>query len=205
MIGAIIPTTPSQRAVTKLASLRPASAGQTRTAVIDDHIGDKLSRQTRSWLGLARDRTPMDPEFHKLLGMALDEAAQTQLVRSLNDAGEVIQITERCHLLLRQVSMSLTADERMRVIAVMFYRAGYQGLPGFSHPLPEGLDFSHTREEVLRLLGPPASTGGEKVVEYYGKIPKWDRFERPDHWLHVEYCDDDQGIKRVTLMAAVPQ
>ena len=147
----------------------------------------------------------MDFEFHKLLGIPLDEVAQTQVMRSLNDPGEIIQVTERCHLLLRQASISLTADERGHVLAVMFFRAGYRGLPGFTHPLPGGLSFSHTREQVLRLLGPPSSTGSEKVIEYYGKVPRWDRFERPNHWLHIDYCDDGQGIKQVTLMAAVPQ
>ena len=82
----------------------------------------------------------MDLEFHKLLGMTLEDAAKTQVMRSLCDPGEIIQVAERSHLLLRQASMSLTADEQGRVIAVMLFRAGYQGLRGFSHPLARRLE-----------------------------------------------------------------
>ena len=147
----------------------------------------------------------MNFSYHELLGMSLDEAALTPLICSLIESAETAHVSERYHLLFRDASISLTADENRRVIAVMFYRQGYQGLAGFSGLLPEGLEFSQNHEDVVRRLGTPSSSGGGKVVEHYGYAAHWDRFDRRNHHLHVEYCTDALGIQQITLMSTVPQ
>lgn len=80
-------------------------------------------------------------------------------------------------------------DERIKVI---FVRADeFDGVELSAVP------FNSTRRQVLERFGVASASGARDQT---GQSGGWDRFERPDHAVHVEYRSDSDAVKQVTLM-----
>jgi hypothetical protein len=60
--------------------------------------------------------------------------------------------------------------------------------------------FSWKREQVLRHFGTPSKSGGRMTDPILGEYGGWDRFDRLDHTIHIEYRTDKDRIKMITLM-----
>ena len=64
------------------------------------------------------------------------------------------------------------------------------------------LRFSANRAQVVERLGPPSKSGEKQVDPVFGESGAWDRFDRPDHSLHVQYRTDADAVEMITLMRA---
>ncbi len=53
-------------------------------------------------------------------------------------------------------------------------------------------------------LGAPSASGEPMVVPPFGLMPAWDRFDRPDASVHVEYVQEGPGVRMVSLMSDPP-
>jgi hypothetical protein len=94
--------------------------------------------------------------------------------------------------------VELGFDRRRRVEAVFVYAAPRDGFAAFAGPWPRGLSPELDRSAVLELLGAPSASG---------PAGGWDRWDLPDHSLHLEYTAGGAAIGMLTLMAprAVPR
>jgi hypothetical protein len=137
-----------------------------------------------------------------LLGMKLDDVAQSALVSSLNEQPATEQIEDRIYLEFRNSGIAFDAESSdERVAAVFLYSDGYKGYKGFAGAVPEGVSFPDSRRAVQERLGKPSASGvGGNVVEFFGTAPAWDRFDRSQYSLHVQYADDEASIHLVTIM-----
>jgi hypothetical protein len=72
---------------------------------------------------------------------------------------------------------------------VFLHGEGDEGFGEYAGPMPEGVEFALTREQVIERLGPPDHQGD-----------MWDKWYAPAWSLHVEYYGG--GMNMVTLMTA---
>lgn len=64
------------------------------------------------------------------------------------------------------------------------------------------IPFSWTRSDVLSSFGVPSKSGAARTDPFLGEYGPWDRFDKADHSIHVEYQPHADRIRRVTLMRA---
>ena len=62
------------------------------------------------------------------------------------------------------------------------------------------IPFCTVRSTVLLKYGTPAKSGDKHSHPILGDFGPWDRFELGDYVLHVEYCFEAPGVKRITMM-----
>ncbi|MDR3638112.1 MAG: hypothetical protein P4L84_30180 [Isosphaeraceae bacterium] len=156
---------------------------------------DQLNRQAGRYQG-----PNMQNNLVSLLGMNLDAVARSAFVLSLNDQPATEKIEDRFYMELPVSGVALIASLEQRVMAVQLYAEGYQKYKGYAGAVPEGVSFSSPRRAVQDRLGKPSASGGGNVIQFFGKAPVWDRFDRSDYSLHVQYADDEASINLVTVM-----
>ena len=125
-----------------------------------------------------------------MLGMPLDEIAQSAFIRSLTDNPNVEQIHDSLHMTLPASGVEFTAEIDGGVSAIHIHAEAFQGYRGFQGDLPEGIKFSDSRKTIQDKLGKPSASDTGAVVAFFGKALQWDRFDRADHILHIQYADD---------------
>lgn len=135
-----------------------------------------------------------------LLGMKLDDVARSPFVVSLNEQPATEKIEDRFYMELPTSGLAFIASLEERVMAIQLHAEGYQKYKGFAGVIPEGLSFSNSRREVHDRLGKPSACGGGNVIEFFGEVPAWDRFDRSQYSLHVQYADDEASINLVSIM-----
>jgi hypothetical protein len=84
-------------------------------------------------------------------------------------------------------------------MAIQLHTDGYQGYKGFAGVVPEGISFSHSRRVVHERLGLPSASGGGTVVKFFGKVPAWDRYDRSERSVHIQYADDETSVNLITI------
>jgi hypothetical protein len=77
-------------------------------------------------------------------------------------------------------------------ISVIFIHSDHEAL--FAFP------FSWKREQILERFGPPSKSGRKTKDPILGEFGEWDRFDRADYAIHIEYRTDCDSIKKITLM-----
>lgn len=144
----------------------------------------------------------MENDVIHLLGMNLDDVAKSAFVLSLDDQPTTEKIEDRFYMELPSQGLAFIATLDQRVRAVQLYAEGYQKYNGFARAIPEGISFSNSRRAVQDRLGKPSVSGGGNVIQFFGKAPAWDRFDRGAYSVHVQYADDEKSIDLVTFMRA---
>lgn len=143
----------------------------------------------------------MQNHIVSLLGMKLGDVARSAFVLSLNEKPATEQIEDRIYLQFQQSGVAFDAEASDgTVAAILLYSEGYQQYKGFAGAIPEGLSFSNSRRAVRDRLGEPSASGGGNVIQFFGKAPAWDRFDRSEYSLHVEYADDEASINLVSIL-----
>ena len=64
------------------------------------------------------------------------------------------------------------------------------------------VSFSSSRSEVIRRFGRPSKSGEARVHKILGEYGAWDRYDRSEYSIHIEYHPHTDRIKRITLMRA---
>jgi hypothetical protein len=142
----------------------------------------------------------MSSDFTALLGMRLDDVAKTETVQPLMAGSKTELIDNRFHLQIPFHGIEFVADFDGRVSTVFFYSIGSNDYRQFVGVLPEGIDFGDSQSSVRQRLGQPSANGGGKVIQFFGKAPKWDRYDREGFSLHIQYVDNETSISLVSLM-----
>lgn len=69
----------------------------------------------------------------------------------------------------------------------------------FNEALPNGLQFSDTRQIVHTKLGKPDIKGGGISDIYMSYIHEWDKYYFQEFSLHLEYNENNNGIRILTI------
>jgi hypothetical protein len=148
----------------------------------------------------------MQNDYTGMLGMRLDDVAHTATIHPLMRDSETNLIGDELYLTLRHQGLAFVASLDGNVSSIQFFSDGHQGHKQFKDALPEGILFKDSRSAVHDRLGDPDVSGGGMVMHFLGKVPKWDRYDRQDYSLHIQYAEDESSVCLVSLMRpdAVP-
>jgi hypothetical protein len=124
----------------------------------------------------------MQNHIVSLLGMKLGDVTQSAFVLSLNEQPTTEKVEDRIYLRFHQSGISFDAEASDgRVAAIFLYSEGYQNYKGFAGSMPDDVSFSNSRRAVQSRMGKPSASGGGKVIQFFGKAPAWDRFDRSEY------------------------
>jgi hypothetical protein len=110
------------------------------------------------------------------------------------------QIDKRYYADSASQGISLTANEDRKIVAIQLYSEGYEQHAQFRGSIPNGIAFDMTKDDIRALLGNPAASGGGGTIPVLGKVKRWDRFEYPDHCLHLLYSDTDDKVQLISII-----
>jgi hypothetical protein len=74
-----------------------------------------------------------------------------------------------------------------------------KGYLKFQEPLPMGMCFGQSIDEVANCLGSPDAKGGGYDA-FFGDVPQWVRYNIENYALHIEFAHNSKKIGLVTLM-----
>jgi hypothetical protein len=140
----------------------------------------------------------------KLVGLTKKEPLLAAFLASLNSHPQ----TDRCeddefyYDSYRDLGMSFLFEGSPEFLSAIFlYADGVDGYEEYKGSLPNSLNFSDTRQDVLQRLGQPAKSGGNKYSDLMGEvIPHWGKYHIEDYHLHITFGRSEERISLVTLM-----
>lgn len=97
-----------------------------------------------------------------------------------------------------QNGLDLLCDEDFKVSTIFLYSDEDRR---FNEDILD-IPFSLTRQQVIEKLGSPIKSGEGVNDPILGKYGAWDRFQKSEYSIHVEYRVDSDLIKKITLMRA---
>lgn len=62
------------------------------------------------------------------------------------------------------------------------------------------LAFSMSQSQVRSQLGPSSKNGEKTTYPGFGDAGAWDRYDSPGYSIHIEYNNDESGIRTITFM-----
>jgi hypothetical protein len=141
-------------------------------------------------------------DFNRILGLPLEHPEVQMVIGSLGghltadalDAEFSVEIPDR--------GIAFKFDDKRRLSSVFLEGPSSGTSAAYADELPDGLSFSMSRQEVRTALGAPTKSGGGTTSAVFNRVtPRWDRFDRRDSSLHVQYNADANAIAMVTLIA----
>jgi hypothetical protein len=141
------------------------------------------------------------------LGVPLEDVLRSPHVLALQTRPQIMLVGDRFHMDLPEHGIAFVASLDGKVSSVQLHAAGHEGYEQFDGDLPEGVRFSDSREMIRARLGQPNTIGGGQHLGVLGIAAPWDRFDRADHAIHIQYSKDGLSITLVSLMRpdAVPK
>jgi hypothetical protein len=87
---------------------------------------------------------------------------------------------------------------RGKLVYIVLYAKGADGFKQYAGELPLGLAFSDTREMVEANLGPPRTSGGGGVIEFWAEYKK--------HGFKITYTSEDMSdmLNRIHHIGLIP-
>ncbi|WP_092051329.1 hypothetical protein [Planctomicrobium piriforme] len=132
--------------------------------------------------------------------MDLLEVAEMPFIGPFMAGSRTDLVDNRFHLQMPMHGLGIVGDFDGRVSTIFFYSEGMDGYRQFAGDLPDELQFQDSKECIHEKLGPPSTSGGGEAIELFGRLPKWDRYDRDESSLHIQYLDDETSIGLVSLM-----
>lgn len=115
---------------------------------------------------------------------------------------DVEKIGDESYLQLPLLGISMVLPDGETISAVHLHASGHEGYSEFQDELPAGIVFAMSREEARARLGNPAQCGDGGRVLLLGPRPAWDAFIVDGQRLHLEYSEDNQSVRLITISAA---
>jgi hypothetical protein len=101
----------------------------------------------------------------------------------------------------RARGIEIEQDNVGAIKAIFLHSDSHQSFSGFQGPLIGELSFVSSREAVRTALGEPTRSKDAFVEDSLGPQGAWDRFESPQHTIHIQYdLDTTDRIQLITLM-----
>ena len=146
----------------------------------------------------------MQQDLVKILGVSLDEVVRLPLLVALKERGVPKMVHDRLYLDYPDSGIGFDAGLDGKVATIFLFADGYQGHKAFRGELPEGISFTDDPNAIRTRLGKPTETGGGAEVQFFGKVPIWNRFDRDSYTLHVQFADASGTVNLVSIMRPGP-
>jgi hypothetical protein len=88
-------------------------------------------------------------------------------------------------------------DEAGIIVSLLFFGNKLDERERYQGPLPHGLGFADSKQEVIARFGEPSRVGKEKSTG-----APWVRYDFPDYSLHLRFSSDGNAIEQIGLMSA---
>jgi hypothetical protein len=111
------------------------------------------------------------------------------------------KIGDESYVELPLIGISMVLPDGEMISAVHLHASGHEGYSEFQGELPAGIVFAMSREEARDRFGNPAQCGDGGRVLLLGLRPSWDAFIVDGQRLHLEYAEDNQSVRLVTISA----
>lgn len=108
-------------------------------------------------------------------------------------------IDDESYVELLGLGVSMVLPDGETIAAVQLHSENHEGYSQFSGEIPAGISFAMNRGQVRNLLGLPVQSGGGGNVVLLGPRPAWDAYKIDEYRLHVEYADDNNSIRLITI------
>ena len=101
----------------------------------------------------------------------------------------------------RTRGIEIEQDNVGAIKTIFLHSDSHESFSGYQGPLIGQLSFASSREAVRDELGEPTKAKDAFVEDSLGPQGAWDRFESPQHTIHVQYDPDTTDrIRLITLM-----
>lgn len=144
----------------------------------------------------------MNAPVQSLLGISRHDVRCMDIFRSVVMPA-VEKIGDESYLQLPLLGISMVLPDGETISAVHLHASGHEGYSEFQGELPAGIVFAMSREEARDRLGNPAQCGDGGPVLLLGPRPAWDAFIVDGQRLHLEYSEDNQSVRLITISAAM--
>ncbi|SRR5579871_174460 len=129
------------------------------------------------------------------VGRPVSDSLISDLLSKPDEMPELDHFAEMEMKLYRQNGVDIYVGKDGRVVSLFLYGVAMEDHAPYAGPLPEGLSFAATLDDVTRDLGPPSRTGRQK-----GANTPWIRYDRTQYALHLQFSPGGEHIERVTVM-----
>lgn len=100
------------------------------------------------------------------------------------------------HYVFQGRGVELRCDQDDKISAIFLLTDEHNDFGEHLFEIP----FSLNRAAVLEHFGKPSNSGDKVSDPVLGEYGAWDRFSRPGHAIHVEYWNNADRIKGITLI-----
>src|SRR5262245_34986768 len=97
------------------------------------------------------------------------------------------------------VCIQCCADHLVKT--VLLYSGNKDGFCRFQGPLIAGITFQSYRDNIVRALGSPSTSGSPGAAPILGPHGGWDRYDRESYSIHFSYSVTTKMLELVTIMA----
>jgi hypothetical protein len=143
----------------------------------------------------------MNAQIKSLLGKKLSDIRGMEIFRNIL-MPDVEEIGDESYLELPLLGISMVLPDGETISAVHLHAFGHEGYSEFQGELPAGIVFAMSREAARDRLGNPAQCGDGGRVLLLGPRPAWDAFIVDGQRLHLEYSEDNQSVRLITISEA---
>jgi hypothetical protein len=91
--------------------------------------------------------------------------------------------------------------EDQLVKTVYLYSGGTEGFFRFQGSLTAGITFQSYRDDIVRALGSPCTSGSPRAIPILGPHGGWDRYDSEHYSIHFGYSVSTKMLERVTIIA----
>lgn len=128
----------------------------------------------------------------ELLGKVIDSKEAHDYFSSLDSKGAVKRVNGKNRWISKPAGLEVAAEETAnRVNAVFMYSHGYDRFHQYSGPIPHGISFAMTRDQVRQTMKTPPS-----FSDRGGEI--YDTWDLPEHRFIVKY-EKTGNIARISV------
>jgi hypothetical protein len=136
---------------------------------------------------------------HPAFGWVGEPALQLEIYHSSFAGAKPVIMGESPYLNAKRAGVSFALTKNHTVKAVFLYAKDVENFAQYVGPLPAGLAFSSSRDDVKAALGEAVFSGDAGGTGFMAIEHSFDRFEHDSHYLRFEYMPGNGSIRLVTI------
>jgi hypothetical protein len=142
----------------------------------------------------------MSTKIELLVGKKWSDAALSEALNGM-PIPEPQAIGDESYIELPEAGVSMVLPDGETITAIHLHCEGHEGYSQYTGTTPADIAFDMNRQLVREYLGLPMEHGDGGRIMLLGYRPAWDAFNIGEKRLHVEYAEDGQSIRLMTISA----
>lgn len=140
----------------------------------------------------------MSAQIELLVGKKWNDVAISEILSGV-PIPEPETIGNESYIELPKIGVSLVLSDGETISAIHLHCKGHEGYSQYTGRTPVDIAFQMSRELVREYLGLPTEHGDGGHIMLLGYRPAWDAFSVNGKRLHIEYAEDSQSIRLMTI------